>query len=297
MLQIKSIASDVDLSPMNDLSKTLKIPRFMGILNLTEDSFSDGALYLDPHDALIHADKLIAEGAEIIDIGAESTRPGAVPVPIETELERIIPVLKAIKSRHPQICCSIDTRKAEVARRCIDLGAEIINDISALSYDPEMMNLLRDHPQVKVILMHMQGTPETMQHNPHYTDVIQEIQMYFTELISSCVKRGIQLKNIMIDPGIGFGKNLQHNLALLANLQALYAPEVPIVLGASRKSFINELHPSEPMQRLGGSLAATAWAIMKQVEIVRVHDVAAHLQFAKVFIAIAQEEMFASCLF
>lgn len=282
---------------MSSLNNFVKLPRFMGILNLTEDSFSDGAMFLDPHEALKHVDKMIANGAEIIDIGAESTRPGALPVALETELERIMPVLKAIKSRYPHICCSIDTRKAEVAAKCIALGAEIINDISALSYDPEMTKVLASHPRVKVILMHMQGTPETMQINPEYADVVTEIRDYFSSLISRCVQLGILKENIMIDPGIGFGKNLEHNLALLANLDCLVPYEVPVVLGASRKRFINEIHPSEPLQRLGGSLAATAWGIMKHVEIIRVHDVAGHLQFAKVFMAIAKEERIAECPF
>ncbi len=255
----------------------------MGILNLTEDSFSDGALFLDCASAINHAEQMIHDGAQLIDIGAESTRPGSIPVSEETELERVIPVLTALKKSHPEIIYSIDTQKASVAREAIKMGANIINDISALRYDNAMVGVIAAHPQVKVILMHMQGTPQNMQLNPYYDDVLFEIKDFFEERIKFCLHGGIKHKNILLDPGIGFGKTLEHNSIILAKLYYFNTLGLPMVLGASRKSFINMISPTPMESRLEGSLAAAAFAVLGGVEILRVHDVLAHKRFLDVF--------------
>lgn len=260
----------------------------MGILNVTTDSFSDGALFLEPDKAIQHALEMISVGAGIIDLGAESTRPGSSPVAERDELERLIPILSKLKALHPKIIYSIDTRKAAVAKAAIQEGADIINDISALRFDPQMAAVLAEHPHVRLILMHMLGEPETMQHNPMYHDVLQEVQEFFAERIDYCVANGIKRDNLLLDPGIGFGKTLQHNLQLLANLDGLKSFGLPLVLGASRKSFIDKLCPSLPSERLEGSLAAAGLAMQQGVEILRVHDVRAHSKYLTVLTAIGQ---------
>lgn len=272
---------------MNSGAMLYNIPQLMGIVNVTEDSFSDGSMYLDPKQAIKHAEELIAQGATIIDLGAESTRPGALPISAELQLERLLPVIIGIKSLYPELVISVDTRSALVARETIAVGASIINDISALRHDPEMAIVMATHPQVQLILMHMQGEPETMQMAPYYNDLIGEIKAFFTERIAFCQAQGIDRNSIMLDPGIGFGKNLQHNLELLVRLDEFASFGLPLVLGASRKSFINMLSTSAPQQRLPGTLAVAAWGMMKGAAILRVHDVAEHQQFIKVFHAIA----------
>lgn len=259
----------------------------MGIVNVTEDSFSDGSLYLETKKAVTQAQKLIDQGADIIDLGAESTRPGAHPVEAKVEIERIIPLLSRLKHQHPNTLYSIDTRKASVAQAAIAAGADIINDISALRYDPDMAEVIAVNPHVKLILMHMQGEPETMQRAPHYINVVSEVQEFFQQRLQYCRDMGINTARIMLDPGIGFGKNLQHNLELLSHLEGLKKLGLPIVLGASRKSFINQIIPSKPAERVAGSLAAAAWGMMQGVSILRVHDIAEHVQFICVFSAIA----------
>lgn len=263
----------------------------MGVLNLTEDSFSDGALYIEANQAVKHAHTMIQQGASIIDLGAESTRPGALPVATETELQRIIPVLTELKTDYPNTLYSIDTRKASVAKAALESGADIINDISALRDDPEMADIIASYPHARVILMHMQGQPQNMQNNPAYQDVLRDIYAFFSERIDFCLKKGIKISNIMLDPGIGFGKNLQHNLKLLANLNVFHKLGLPIVLGASRKSFINAIVPTPVEQRLAGSLAAAAWGAMQNVAVIRCHDVLAHANFLRVFRAIASESI------
>lgn len=266
------------------------LPQLMGIVNVTEDSFSDGNRYLDPSAATRHALELMDSGADIIDLGAESTRPGASPVPAEMQMQRLIPVISQLLNQRPETIISIDTRSAEVAVTAIRAGAKIINDISALRYDPDLAQVLAEHPHVRIILMHMQGEPETMQQHPQYHELIPEIKAFFEERIAFCQSRGVQSSNILLDPGIGFGKTLQHNLELLAGLDEFRSLGLPLVLGASRKSFINLLCPSSPDQRLAGTLAAAAWGIMKGAAVLRVHDVAEHAQFLKVFCAIGQSE-------
>lgn len=259
----------------------------MGILNVTEDSFSDGSIYLDTDKALDQAKKLIDQGADIIDLGAESTRPGAYPVEANVEIERIIPLLSKLKQQHPDILYSIDTRKAEVAQAAIAAGADIINDISALRYDPNMAEVIAANPNIKLILMHMQGEPQTMQVAPHYTNVVSDVLEFFLQRLQFCRDMGINTTRLMLDPGIGFGKNLQHNLELLSHLASFKTFGLPIVLGASRKSFIHHVISSSPAERIAGSLAAAAFGMMQGVAILRVHDIAEHVQFMRVFSAIA----------
>jgi len=267
---------------------TLHKPRIMGILNLTEDSFSDGGKYLDSQKALMEAQNMIRQGLQILDIGAESTRPGSIGVPADLQWQRISPVLSKIKELFPSIQVSIDTQSVEVAAKAITFGADIINDISALGFDPAMAELIAANPQVSVVLMHMQGTPQTMQLDPQYEDVLLEVSEYLEERANYAISKGIDPKRIIIDPGIGFGKTLEHNLQLLANLKQFKALGFPILLGASRKRFISDIYPSAADQRLGGSLATTLWACQEQIDIIRVHDVKAHRQFMDVLSAIYQ---------
>ena len=273
---------------MNKYCFPKQIPVLMGILNVTEDSFSDGAQFLDRELAVKHTEKMIAEGAEIIDMGAESTRPGSLPVPADIQIQRIIPILSYLKEKYPEVTFSVDTQKATVAEKAIEFGASIINDISALRTDPALADLLSEHPKVKVILMHMQGTPYTMQLNPVYQDVLVEIKDFFQERIDFCLAKGILRENIMLDPGIGFGKNLEHNLTILGNLRTFKEFGLPLVVGASRKSFIDKISPSSPAQRIGGCLAAAFVSAYEEIDILRVHDVLLHRQFFEVLTAIAK---------
>ena len=258
-------------------------PLIMGILNLTEDSFSDGGRWLDPKEAIIRGIKIYEEGAAYIDIGAESTRPGAREIPLETEWERIRPVLTALRRQLPEIKISIDTQKAEIARRAIEHGADMINDISALQFDPQMAEVLAENPQVELVMMHIQGRPQNMQIAPYYEDILSEIKVFFAEKLDFANQKGIAKKRIYLDPGIGFGKNLEHNLMLLANLD--YFEYERLILGASRKSFIGEIDGSTATQRIGGSLAAAALSF-GAVKMIRVHDVMEHRQFYQVHSAI-----------
>ena len=273
---------------MNKYCFPKQIPVLMGILNVTEDSFSDGAQFLDRELAVKHTETMIAEGAEIIDIGAESTRHGSLPVPADIQIQRIIPILSYLKEKYPEVTFSVDTQKATVAEKAIEFGASIINDISALRTDLALADLLSAHPEVKVILMHMQGTPYTMQLNPVYKDVLKEINDFFQERIDFCLAKGILKENIMLDPGIGFGKNLEHNLTILANLKTFKELGLPLVVGASRKSFIDKISPSSPSQRTGGCLAAALVSACEEINILRVHDVLLHKQFFKVLTVIAK---------
>ena len=273
---------------MNEYCFPERIPVLMGILNVTEDSFSDGAQFLDRELAIKHTETMIVEGAEIIDIGAESTRPGSIPVPADIQIQRIIPILSYLQDKYPKLTFSVDTQLALVAEKAIAKGASIINDISALRTDPALGELLAANPQVKIILMHMQGTPCTMQLNPVYQDVLMEIKDFFQERIDFCVAKGILKENIMLDPGIGFGKNLEHNLTILANLKTFKEFGLPLVVGASRKSFIDKISPSLPSQRLGGCLAAALVSACAEINILRVHDVLIHKQFFEVLTALAK---------
>jgi dihydropteroate synthase len=258
----------------------------MGVLNLTPDSFSDGGRFLAPEAALAQAARLVAEGADILDIGAESTRPGAEPVDAATEIARAVPVIAAIAQAHT-IPLSIDTMKPEVARAAVAAGASIWNDVSALAAPgaPETAAELC----CQVVLMHMQGEPRTMQAAPRYGDVVAEVRDHLAARAETAIAAGVARERIWLDPGIGFGKTLAHNLALLAHLDALVTLGFPVLLGASRKSFIEALDPAaaDPTERLAGSLAAALAGAQAGVAAIRVHDVAQTRQALRVWAAIA----------
>ena len=264
-------------------------PVVMGVLNVTPDSFSDGGLHLAAEDAVRRADQMVGQGAGIIDVGPESTRPGSPPVPAETQIERIQPVIRAIRRRHPNVPISIDTRCAQVARTAIELGADIINDVSALRHD-EAMAALAKATGAPVILMHMRGTPRTMQvdlENDSYTDVVGEIVSFLTERMAVAETAGISRHRMAIDPGIGFGKTLQHNLAILSGLKALIGLGVAVVVGASRKSFLGTiLNSPDPSNRAAGSIACAVAAVLQGARIIRTHDVADTVDAVRVAAAI-----------
>ncbi|MCX7913297.1 MAG: dihydropteroate synthase [Thermodesulfovibrionales bacterium] len=244
----------------------------MGVVNVTPDSFSDGGLYFQKEAAIKHALKLIDDGADIIDIGGESTRPGSLPVTLDEEIRRTIPVVEELAKR-TKIPISIDTYKAEVAKAALDAGASIVNDISALRFDSEMVQVVAKY-KAPIILMHIKGTPQNMQVNPFYKDLIPEILDYLKESISLCKEAEIEEDKIIIDPGIGFGKTVEHNLEILANLKEFLSLNKPIAVGVSRKSFIGKiLDDAPPSQRLEGTASAVAIAVFNGANIVRVHDV------------------------
>ncbi len=259
-------------------------PLIVGILNVTPDSFSDRGAFASPTDALRQAEMLVREGADVLDIGGESTRPGAEPVSAEEELRRVIPVLReAIGFGVP---VSIDTYKASVARAALDAGAAIVNDITALG-DPEMAPTVASFG-AGLILMHMQGTPQTMQTDPQYMDVVDEVRTFLAGRRGVAERAGVPVENIVLDPGVGFGKALEHNLELLARMDELVAMGSPILVGVSRKRFIGTLAGvEEPRDRGAGSLAAMLAARASGVSIFRVHDAGAARQALAVFDAIA----------
>lgn len=257
----------------------------MGILNVTPDSFSDGGLYIDLDKAVAQGEALEADGADIIDVGGVSTRPFSEPVSVEEEITRVIPVIKKLSQR-VSIPISIDTSQAETANRAIEAGAVIVNDIGALRLDPALGSLVAD-ADIPIILMHMKGTPRTMQISPHYDDVMGEIIDFLSDSINLAVSKGIQRENIIIDPGIGFGKTATHNLTIINELARLTSLERPILIGASRKAFIGEvLGEKEPAQRDIGTLAVTAASVMNGANIVRVHDVKRSVEIVRMTEAI-----------
>ncbi len=256
----------------------------MGILNVTPDSFSDGGNFTNTQSAFTHAKEMIEEGADIIDIGGESTRPGAESVSLDKELNRVIPVLKAIRSAYPDIPISIDTYKSEVAKAALESGADIINDISGLQFDSRMVEVAKEF-NTPVVIMHIKGTPKDMQKNPIYQDLMRELLEYFEERIETLSTHGIE--KIIIDPGIGFGKNFEDNLKIIKHLNEFSLFNLPVLIGLSRKSFIG-LITDEPVEdRLFGTLAADAIALSNGAHILRVHDVKPHKDLIKVFKAIA----------
>ncbi len=245
--------------------------QIMGVLNVTPDSFSDGGCFLVKENAINHALGLVRDGAHIIDIGGESTRPGAKPVSIEEECERVIPVIEALK-KQTDVCISIDTRHTAVMKEAIKAGVDVINDVNALM-DQGAIELIAQH-QVKVCLMHMQGTPASMQQAPSYQDVVRDIWDFLSSRVLACQNAGISLDNIWIDPGFGFGKKLAHNLALLADLAEFKQLGVPVLVGLSRKSMFGEILNKEVNQRLYASIAGAVIAAMHGATIIRTHDVA-----------------------
>ncbi len=266
-----------------------KAPAVMGVLNVTPDSFSDGGAHVVVERALRRVDEMVAEGAGIIDIGPESTRPGSAAVSVEEQLDRLRPVLQAVRRRHPEIPVSIDTRSAQVAAEAIELGADIINDVSALRHDQGMASLARD-TDTPVILMHMRGTPETMQvdlHDESYGDVVGEVASFLADRVAFAGAAGIPTERVAVDPGIGFGKTPEHNLSILRHLDALLELGVPVVVGASRKSFLGVLLDRRvPRDRVAGSLACAVAATLAGVHIIRVHDVGPTVEAVRVARAI-----------
>ncbi|MBG2711178.1 dihydropteroate synthase [Proteus columbae] len=248
----------------------LSTPQVMGILNVTPDSFSDGGTHNSLNDAVDHAAKLIAEGASIIDIGGESTRPGASDVSIDEELQRVVPVVEAIRQRF-DVWISVDTSKAQVITESANVGASIINDIRSLQ-EPGALEAAAK-TGLPVCIMHMQGDPKTMQQSPHYENVMMDVERFLQENIQRCVDAGIEKNQIILDPGFGFGKNLAHNYQLLAHLSELHHFGLPILAGMSRKSMVGQLLNVPPQERVAGSVACAVIAAMQGAQIIRVHDV------------------------
>jgi dihydropteroate synthase len=243
----------------------------MGILNVTPDSFSDGGRYLNPDDAVVHALTMVEQGADVLDIGAESSKPGAIPIDEEEERRRLIPIVRAV-CRRISIPVSIDTTKASIAEQALDVGAAMINDISALRFDARMGAVVAKSG-AGVILMHMRGHPQTMQHAAQYVDVVEEVRQFLKARVEAAKAMGIPSERILLDPGIGFGKNCRHNLTLLNQLNTLCTLG-PMVIGVSRKAFIGKILNRPIDGRLMGTAGAVAVAIMKGARMVRVHDVA-----------------------
>ncbi|HOW96459.1 MAG TPA: dihydropteroate synthase [Kiritimatiellia bacterium] len=243
----------------------------MGVLNVTPDSFSDGGRFLDPARALEQARRMIAGGADLLDVGGESTRPGAAPVPGDEEIRRVLPVIEAIRAES-DIPISVDTAKAAVAARALEAGADVINDVTALAADPAMPAVAARYG-AGVILMHMQGTPRTMQADPRYADVVREVRDYLAGRIAALAAQGLAPETLAVDPGIGFGKTLEHNVALLHDLDTLAGLGRPVVVGLSRKSFLGRITGREAGERLAGGLGAAAWAIARGAHVIRAHDV------------------------
>ena len=252
-------------------------PAIMGILNVTPDSFSDGGQLAGADEAVDHARRMIDDGADVIDVGPESTRPGSAPVSTDEQLRRAIPVIDALRQAAPDVPISIDTRDARVAKAALDAGADLVNDVSALRDDPAMADMAAD-AGAGVVLMHMRGTPKTMQSaggGPTYKDVVAEVREFLSQRVDYAVGCGVQRDRIIIDPGIGFGKTVEHNVLLLRNLPALAEQGVPVLVGASRKSFIGQITGvARPADRLPGSLVFAALAGLAGAVMVRVHDVA-----------------------
>ena len=245
--------------------------RIMGIVNVTPDSFSDGGLFLDAAAAIAHGRELAAQGADILDVGGESTRPGAEAVGADAERERVVPVVEALA---PELTVSIDTSKAAVAEAALDAGAAIVNDVTALRADPELAGLCADR-RCGVVLMHMLGTPRTMQDDPRYDDVVDDVKGFLVTRISAAIEAGIDERRIWVDPGIGFGKTVAHNVELLRRLSELAGVGRPVVIGTSRKSFLGKLTGREVGERLGATVASNVLAAAAGADVIRVHEVAA----------------------
>lgn len=260
-------------------------PAVMGVLNLTPDSFSDGGLWTDPGRAVAHAAEMVAQGAAIIDVGGESTRPGAAEVDAAEERARVVPVIARITAEL-DVTVSVDTSKADVMRAAIDAGATMVNDVRALRARGALAAVADN--DVAVCLMHMQGEPRTMQQDPTYDDVVSEVRAFLLERAAECIEAGIEARRIVLDPGFGFGKTLAHNLALFARLDAFTATGHPVLVGISRKAMIGTLTGAPVAERLAGSVAAAALAVARGANILRVHDVAASVQALAVAAAVRE---------
>jgi dihydropteroate synthase len=259
----------------------------MGILNVTPDSFSDGGLFTLENDAVARAVRMLDDGADIVDIGGESTRPGSDPVPDATQIARIVPVIQRIRTEAPHAVISVDTRKPEVAREALAAGACIVNDIAAAT-EPGMIELVRE-TGAGLVLMHMQGEPKTMQEDPRYDDVVGEVRGFLAERLGIAEVAGIAREQLCVDPGIGFGKNLKHNLELLHSVGSFRHLGVPVLVGVSRKGFIGELTGvADAFDRLDGTAGAVAWCVAQRIDLIRVHDVKEMARVANVVDAIVK---------
>jgi dihydropteroate synthase len=272
--------------PPTDLPVAL--PCVMGIVNVTPDSFSDGGQHADTGSAVAHGLRLAAEGAAILDIGGESTRPGAAPVPVDEELRRVVPVVEGLAAVSPALL-SVDTTKAAVVRAALDAGATVVNDVTALRGDPAMAALVAERG-CPVCLMHMLGEPRTMQDDPRYGDVVAEVTAFLEARLAVAVAAGVREEQVLLDPGIGFGKTLAHNLALLAHLDRIVAIGRPVVLGASRKRFIGALLGLDPGERAAGTVATTVLGFARGAAVLRVHDVRPNVEALRVAQAILGAE-------
>lgn len=257
-------------------------PKLMGVVNVTPDSFSDGGLYLDAGAAIAHGRELAEQGAEILDVGGESTRPGAEEVSAEEEMARVVPVIRGLAD---VATVSIDTSKLSVAKAALDAGASIVNDVTALRHDPEIAGLCAERG-AGLVLMHMQGEPRTMQANPIYKDVVDDVKAFLAERLAVAVDAGVAEEKIWLDPGIGFGKTLEHNLELLRRLGELRELGRPLVVGTSRKSFLGKIDGSAVDDRIGGTLGSSVLAAAEGADVLRVHDVAETAQAMKMSAAI-----------
>jgi dihydropteroate synthase len=280
--------TDTSASGVFVLSALAARVHIMGVLNVTPDSFSDSGRYTNPDAAVAHALRMVEQGADVLDIGAESTKPGALPIDEEEERRRLIPIVRAI-CRQTTIPVSIDTTKASIAQQALDAGAALINDISALRFDARMGEVVAKSG-AGLILMHMQGNPQTMQHAAQYTDVVEEVRQFLKTRLDAAKESGIPPERILLDPGIGFGKNCQHNVVLLDRLDALLTLGRPLVVGVSRKAFIGKILGRPIDERLMGTAGAVAVAVMKGARMVRVHDVAPIRDVVKMIEAIQSHQ-------
>ena len=244
----------------------------MGVLNVTPDSFSDGGQFNEINSAILHVDKMLKNGADIIDIGGESTKPGSEPVSANEESKRIVPVIKSIKNEYKDVLISVDTYKSSVAKKAIEAGADFVNDISGLTFDDEMVSLLAQR-NIPVVIMHINGKPKTMQKNILYSDLVSDIKRFFNKQCNHAINSGIKESNIMIDPGIGFGKTFDHNFTLLKRLKEFEDLGFPILIGPSRKAFIGDVLNLPSNERVEGTIATIVAGILNGANIIRVHDV------------------------
>jgi dihydropteroate synthase len=260
----------------------------MGIVNVTPDSFSDGGMFGGAGDAVAHGARLADEGADILDVGGESTRPGSAPVVAQEERDRVLPVIEGLLKARPGVPVSVDTRKAEVATAALAAGASIVNDVGAGS-DPEMFSAVA-RARAGMVLMHMKGEPKTMQDDPTYGDVVAEVHEFLRERVEAAVFAGIPAERLAVDPGIGFGKTAEHNLELLRHLEAFEDVHVALLVGPSRKRFIGAITGvDDPGERLGGTAAVVAWCAAQRADVVRVHDVKEMVQVVRMVDAITRE--------
>ena len=262
------------------LASDLAFPCVMGVLNVTPDSFSDGGMFVHPEAALRQGVAMAGDGAAIVDIGGESTRPGSDPVTVEQELGRVVPIVEALSGR-VAARISVDTSKAEVARRALAAGAEIVNDVSALRVDPGMVEVVAE-AACPVCLMHMLGAPKTMQADPRYENVVDEVLRFLEERLAFAVAAGVREEQVLLDPGIGFGKTLEHNLLLLRHLDRFTVLGRPVVLGTSRKRFLGAILDAEPQDRLIGTVATTVMGALAGAAVFRVHDVRPNVEALRV---------------